>query len=376
MSSVNVQKRIAVVGSSSFGGEFPEHLARLREFADVDVFTIPKEQNNDPLAIARTESPESLIKKLQPYDGIIASVDPVYTEEVLQNLHRLQVIARHGIGYNNIKFMEALDLGIAVTKVVGWVEQASVAELAVGLALGAARKITEGHIALTSGGWEQRKFFSGPEIAGSTVGIIGCGNIGSGAVKLFKAFVDLAPGGRVLVYDPNVNDEDIRKLGGIPVSKQELVENSDFISLHSLLSEETKGLLGAQEFASMKPGTIIINTARGALVDEAALAPHLSEGGKLFYASDVFAVEPIAADNPLLKAKRVLLTPHLGGYGNSSKKGMGDACVGAMEEVFVHQRIPEDVKNERGQSVGCLVPEHQAAVDLGTVTFRFPVKSA
>lgn len=349
--------KVAIVGSSSALKDYPEQLTRLQSFSEVQRFSIPDSPEPDNMtAIARVEAPEDIIKKLKDYDGMILSVDPFISAEVLSELDKLQVIARHGIGYNNVDFMKALELGIPVTKVQGWVEQASVAELAVTLAGAIARKVAPGSIALNQGKWEDRKGFHGPEVAGRTVGIIGYGNIGSGAAKIFRTIAELAPGGEVLVCDPYKQDE-IKAAGFKSASLEEVCTNSDFISIHCFANEETKYILNENLFKLMKPGTIIVNTARGILVNAEELLPYLDEG-TLLYASDVFEVEPLPVDSRLINHQNTLIVPHIGGYGTSSKIGMGDACVGAMEMVLRDGKVPDNVINSLGQGVGELVPEH------------------
>lgn len=319
--------KLAIVNSSSFGCIYPEHLEVLKEFASVDQHKVDK-----------FISPEEFQKILADYDGIIASTNPDYPAELLRNLHKLKVITRHGIGFNNIDIGEAQKQGIIVTKVAGPVERNSVAEHAVGLLMSAARWIPQGDRAVKDNRWKDRANYVGKEITGKTIGIIGLGNIGSRAAEILQSGFQA----NVLVNDPNLSPEEIETAGYKSVSLDELIKESDFISLHCAHTEATHHLLGKEEFAAMKKGVIIANAARGELVDDKAILEFLDSRHIQVYASDVIEGEPIDNTHHLLKRDNVIVVPHLGGYSDESSKGMGETMVNNMRAVFIEKRIPTE----------------------------------
>ncbi len=316
---------IAIVNSSSFGQVFPEHLIALEKFAEVKIIKVSKE-------IKSVE----FIPILREFDGIIASTNPNYPAELLEQLPKLKIIARHGIGYNNIDIAAAQKQGIIVTKVAGPVERNSVAEHAVGLLISAARWIPQGDRATHNNNWSKRANYIGTEITGKTIGIIGLGNIGKRAAEILHRGFDA----QVLVYDPNIANTEIQALGYHPTSLNDLYQQSDFISLHCSHNEFTHHLINEEACHLMKAGVIISNAARGELVEDAAIIKHLKNGKIKVYATDVVEGEPIDSAHPLLSLENVIITPHLGGYSDLSSKGMGETMVNNLKAVFVDQRVP------------------------------------
>ena len=319
--------KIAIVNSSSFGQVYPEHLSALREFATVEVVKVPKEI-----------SPEDFIPVLHDFDGIVASTNPNYPESLLANLPKLKIIARHGIGYNNIDIKAAQKLGIIVTKVAGPVERNSVAEHAVGLLLSAARWVPQGKSATRSDLWSKRASYIGTEVTGKKIGIIGLGNIGSRTAEILaKGF-----SATILVYDPNLTKEEVQSLGYQPVTLEKLLQGSDFISLHCSHNHHTHQILNDQAFSQMKRGVIIANAARGELVDDQAIIKYLQSGQIQAYATDVVDGEPINSKHHLLSCENVIITPHLGGYSDLSSRGMGETMVNNLKAVFIERRLPKE----------------------------------
>lgn len=249
---------------------------------------------------------DELAAALRSCDACIVRSQPRITAACLEEPGRLRAIARAGVGVDNIDVAAATRKGIVVMNTPGG-NTVSAAEHTLALLLALARRIPEADARLKSGGWD-RNAFVGTQLAGKTLGIIGLGRIGREVARRAKAF-DM----RIMVLDPFVTAARAAELGyEMAANLDELLPQVDFLTLHVPLSDETRGLIGARELARMKPTARIINVARGGVVDEAALAEALHAGRIAGAGIDVFSVEPLQPDNPLLQAPNVVLTPHLG----------------------------------------------------------------
>lgn len=246
-------------------------------------------------------------------DALIVGMDTI-TAEVLDAAPRLKVIAKHGVGVDTIDMAAAHARGIPVVCAPGSNSRA-VAEYSFGLLLSAARSLTASHTAVESGGWP--KFF-GPELHGRTLGIIGFGRIGRLLAGYAQAF-----GMRVLAHDPYVTDDDVRAHGAEPAALDELLARADAVSLHSPPDPSGTPLLNRARLAAMRPGAILVNAARGGLVDESALAALLHSGHLGAAALDAFSTEPLPADHPLREAPRSLLTSHMAACTPEANQAMG-----------------------------------------------------
>jgi len=217
----------------------------------------------------------------------------------------LSMISISFTGYDHVDLAACREKGIAVYNTPGYSTD-SVAELALGLALSLLRNIPKGDAHARP---PESKFFAfpnGTELRGKTVGIVGTGATGLAAARLFAAF-----GCKVLGYN-RAKKEELAKLGGTYCGLDDLLKNSDIVSLHLALNPETKHIMNPERIAKMKPSAYLINTARGGLIDEAALAKALNNNELAGAGLDVFGSEPPAKDNPLLTAQNTVLTPHLG----------------------------------------------------------------
>src|SRR5579871_1879655 len=250
-------------------------------------------------------SPEALKAIIGEYDALAVRSETKVTADILANADRLQIIGRAGVGVDNIDVAAATQKGIVVVNSPDGNTLAA-AELTIGLLLALARKIPQGDASLHSGKWERKKFV-GTELYGKTVGILGLGRIGSSVAERLKGF-----GVELIAYNPFVPEEATRRMGVEPVSLDDLLRRSDFISIHTPLNDDTRGLIGPAQFALMKDGVRIVNCARGGILDEAALAEALRSGKVAGAALDVFAKEPPDPDHPLLTLPNCVLTPHLG----------------------------------------------------------------
>ena len=322
--------KIAIVNSSSFGMYFPEHIERLKRVGKVKRFEFPPNIDGKTLA-----------KKLKGYSVIVASVSPRYDEEFFANKDETILITRHGIGYDNIDVESATKKGVIVTKVQGEIEREAVAEMAIALLMAVMRRLMEASLAVRKGRWKERARFIGWEIKGKNVGIIGFGNIGSRVGEILKNGFSA----NVLAYDPYLSEEEIRSKGAKPVSLEELLRNSDIISLNASLNPENYHMLSFKEFSLMKEGIILVNTARGELIDEEALLDALEKGKVAGVGLDVVEGEPIDKNHPLLRFENVVITPHTSAYTYECLRAMGENVVCDVERVFKGE-IPEEVINK------------------------------
>jgi phosphoglycerate dehydrogenase-like enzyme len=228
-----------------------------------------------------------------------------FSKELLDRLPKLRMIALTGGRTWTMDFDTLNARGIPVCHTGGEKSGAATAEIALALLLSAARFINRGDATIRQGGF-QGGVPSGDVLDGKTLGIIGLGKIGSRMARYGAAL-----GMQVLAWSANLTVEKAAAAGAQLVDKVSLLTQSDAISLHLVLSDRTRGVLGAQDLALMKPGAILVNTSRGPLVDEAALVERLKTG-KLIAGLDVFAQEPLPADHPLRSLPNTVLTPHLG----------------------------------------------------------------
>jgi len=251
-----------------------------------------------------TMPPAELKKKITKYDGFIVRSASKVTAEVIEAAHRLKVIGRAGIGLDNIDVEAASRKGIVVMNTPG-ANAITTAEHAITLLLSLSRHIPQANTSLKAGKWEKKKFM-GVEIFNQTLGVIGFGNIG-------QVVVDRAKGlkMRAIVYDPFVSEDAMAKKGAEMVTLDQLLEQSDYIAIHTPLSKETKHLLNKNTFQKMKKGVRIINCARGGIVNERDLYTAIKRGIVAGAALDVFEKEP-PGDHPLFALDEVIATPHLG----------------------------------------------------------------
>ncbi|HKB84330.1 MAG TPA: D-2-hydroxyacid dehydrogenase family protein [Burkholderiales bacterium] len=252
--------------------------------------------------------PDPLANALVDFDIIIAMRERTkFSKELLDRLPKLRMIALTGGRTWTMDFDTLNARGIPVCHTGGEKSGAATAEIALGLLLSAARFMNRGDAAIRKGGF-QGGVPAGDVLDGKTLGILGLGKIGSRMARYGKAL-----GMQVIAWSANLTAEKAETAGARLVDKTTMLTQSDAISLHLVLSDRTRGILGAQDLALMKPGAILVNTSRGPLVDEAALVERLKTG-KLVAGLDVFAQEPLPADHPLRSLPNTVLTPHLG-YG-------------------------------------------------------------
>jgi glyoxylate reductase len=278
---------------------------------------------------------DTLLKLLPGNDAVFASMDK-FTAEVLgsEAARNLKVISRWGVGYDAIDVPAATKNGIVVAYTPGLLNE-TVADCAFALLLSIARRIHLGHQGMSAGRWEPHW---GHDVHGKTLGILGCGRIGLAMARRGTGF-----NMRILAHDICANPE-AEKLGVQFVPLDELLAQSDFVSLHAALTPENRGLLNETRLRKMKPTAYLINTARGALIDETALANVLNEGVIAGAALDAFVTEPLPAEHLLRTAKNVLLTPHLASFARETGARVSDTGAQAIVDLM-NGRKPQFVVN-------------------------------
>jgi D-3-phosphoglycerate dehydrogenase / 2-oxoglutarate reductase len=255
---------------------------------------------------------ETMIDALTAADAevLVTQMGPV-TERILDAVPGLRLVVIGRGGPVNVNLDAAKQRGVAVCNTPGR-NAAATAEYTLGMMLAAMRRIPETSAALARGRWAG-EFYTydncGPGLGGATVGLVGCGAVGSRVARALGAL-----GARVLIHDPYADPEALRAAGGTPVEGlDELLRASDVVSLHARLTAETRGMIGGRELALLPPDAVLVNCARGALLDEDALCDALESGRLAAAALDVFAVEPPPGASRLRKAPRLVMTPHLAG---------------------------------------------------------------
>ena len=249
-------------------------------------------------------SPDELVELIRGYEGLIVRSATKVTAAVIEAGERLQVVGRAGSGVDNIDLDAATQRGVVVVNAPTG-NALSAAEHTIALMLASARRLPEAYVSLRSGQWERQSFI-GVELRGKTLGLIGLGQVGSEVARRARGLEM-----RVIAHDPYVSQERAQGLGVEAVTLEELLEQSDFISLHTLLTPATRDILGDEQFAKVKRGVRVINTARGELLDEVALLRAIDDGRVAGAAIDVFREEP-PGESPLLTHDKVIVTPHVG----------------------------------------------------------------
>jgi D-3-phosphoglycerate dehydrogenase / 2-oxoglutarate reductase len=272
---------------------------------------------------------ELLLAQLAGVSAVLAGSE-IYTRDVLKQA-RLRVIARMGVGYDAIDVAAASEAGTLVTTVPG-TNHHSVAEQTLALLLGVFRGFPGRDREVRTGVWLRRAL---PRLAGRTIGLVGLGRIGQAVVP--RA---LALGLNVIAYDPLPNVAFAEAHGVRLCSLDELLAEADIVSLHLPCTSETANLIDARALGLMRQGAVLINTARGGLVDEAALADALESGHLLAAGLDVFKTEPLPLDSRLLRCDNVLLSPHMGGLDFESQRDMSTLAAQCIADLY-QGRWPE-----------------------------------
>jgi D-3-phosphoglycerate dehydrogenase len=333
-------KKVLVADSISEKG-----LEMLRQEAQVDVRTGLK--------------PEELSAIIGDYEALLVRSQTQVTAAVIAAGHKLQVIGRAGVGVDNIDIDAATERGIIVVNAPTG-NTISAAEHTIGLIFALARHIPQADASLKSGAWKRSQFM-GSEIRGKTLGIIGLGHIGSEVAKRARGLEM-----KVLAYDPFLSEERARQLLVELAPLDRLLRESDFVGLHVPMTASTKGMIGAKELATMKPTARIINTARGGLIDEEALAKAVKEKRLAGAAIDVFTEEPITK-SILFETEGIIVTPHLGASTTEAQALAAVDVVKQVIDVFKGQtaRYAVNAPFISAESLPVLAPYVRVATTLG-----------
>lgn len=269
---------------------------------------------------------EALARALADFEviGIMRERTP-FPRALFAQLPNLKLLVTTGKRNASIDLAAAKDHGVAVCGTGGG--GLSTAELAIALMLAFARNLRqEFHTMRPAGGWQETLGF---DLDGKTLGILGLGNLGARVAR-----IGIGIGMKPIAWSENLTEERARQHGTERVSKDELFRRADILSIHSVLSPRTRGLVGARELALMKPSALLVNTSRGPIVEETALISALREGRIGGYAADTFDIEPLPPDHPLRREPRALLTPHLGYVTAETYRSFYAGMVAAIEAWF------------------------------------------
>ncbi len=300
-----------------------------------------------------------LLSAIGDVDAVLVRSATRIDAEAIAAARRLRVIARAGVGLDNVDIAAATAAGVMVVN-APQSNVVSAAELAIGLLLATARHIPAADAALKGGEW-QRSRFTGIELYEKTVGILGLGRIGVLVAQRLSAF-----GMRVIAHDPYVQPVRAAQMGVQLVALDELLRESDFISVHLPKTPETVGLIGDAELRIVKPEVCIVNAARGGIVDEHALAVALKEGRVAGAGIDVFATEP-TTESPLFEFEQVVVTPHLGASTAEAQEKAGVAVARSVRLALAGELVPDAVNVRGGVIAEDVRPGLPLAEKLGRI---------
>ena len=279
------------------------------------------------LRMAKSASTEDILAVARDADAIFVTYAKI-TRELIGALTRCRAIGRCGLGVDNIDLVAAAEKGIAVNYVPDYCIH-EVSDHAMAMLLSLARKIPQSNALVQSGRWETAPLVPMHRLTGRVLGLVGFGNIPRKLALKAQAF-----GLRVLAYDPFAKADAFQSADVESVTFDELLARSDFVSVHAPLMPETRGMMNAAAFAKMKKGALLINTARGPLIDESALIAALDRGLLGGAALDVVAVEPLARDSSLLGRDNVILSPHTAYYSVESLAELQTKCASDIARVL------------------------------------------
>jgi D-3-phosphoglycerate dehydrogenase len=288
---------------------------------------------------------DELLERIGDYDAIVGRSATKISAELLRRAKKLKVVGRAGVGVDNVAMDVATELGIAVINAPAG-NTVAVAELVFGVLLSLVRHLPRAVESMRGGRWD-RSTLLGTEIKGKTLGVVGLGRIGSEVASRAHAF-----GMQVIAYDPYVADARFATLRvARAATLEELLDEADVLTVHTPLTDETQGLIGRREIARLRPGAIVMNLARGGIVDDAALTAALESGHVRGAALDVYVTEPLPADSPLRALPNVILTPHIGASSAEAQRNVAvDACEAVRDALL---------NNELGRSMNVAAVDGQ-----------------
>ena len=284
--------------------------------------------------------PEAVMRDLPYADGLIMTMGIAMDRSFFKMAERLRVASLYSVGYDNVDIKAATEFGVMVTNTPGVLTDAT-ADTALMLMLMTARKARENEKIMREGGWTHwsPNQFVGKDLSGSVLGIVGFGDIGRAVAKRAAAF-----GMKVIYTGRSRKIEHEEQLGAEYLPLEELLKRSDFVSLNCALTNETSGLIGERELRMMKNDAVLINTARGAVVDQKALFMACSEGWIYGAGLDVYEKEPVPMDEPLLELENVVMMPHIGSAAKRAREGMARLAATNLVEAL-EGRVPPNLVN-------------------------------
>ncbi len=273
-------------------------------------------------------STDELIEKLRDADGVIVRSATKITAEIMDKADKLRVIGRAGVGVDNIDVKAATVRGIVVMNAPDG-NTITTAEHTFAILVSMARNVPQAHSKLQSGVWD-KKSFVGVELYGKTLGIIGLGRIGQHVAKIAQGF-----GMNIHAYDPFVSQEQANEFGIEIGNLDDVLSKADFITIHTPVTDETRGIINKEAFSKMKKGVRIVNCARGGLIDEKALLEAIDSKIVEGAALDVYSTEPLADNSPLLNNPKIITTPHLGASTKEAQEGVAFTVAEQMRDYLI-----------------------------------------
>ncbi|MDP3790639.1 MAG: phosphoglycerate dehydrogenase [Candidatus Omnitrophota bacterium] len=289
-------------------------------------------------------TPEELKKVIKDYDALLVRSSTKVTKDVINAADKLKIIGRAGVGLDNVDVEAASKKGIIVINTPGG-NTISTAEHTFSMMLSLSRRIPQADLSMKKGEWERKKFM-GVELYGKVLGIVGLGRIGTEVAKRALSF-----NMKVVAYDPYLSFEKAKELGIESSDLDNLLKKSDYITVHTPLTDDTRHAISDKQFEMMKKGVRIINCARGGIIDEAALIKAIESGKVAGAAMDVYEEEPPAKDSKLLKLDKVVLTPHLGASTEEAQVNVAIDIANTARDILLGRCIRNAV------NMPCVDPE-------------------
>ncbi len=318
-----VVKKVLVLGKIHDSG-----LAMLRDVGEIVVKELP-------------EHSKDIFNDLSDADAIIVRMTKI-TREIVEAAPHLKIVARHGVGYEAVDINALTEFGVPLT-ITGDVNSVAVSEHTLSLMLSLAKQTVVYDQAVRMGNFSIRDGFDSTELSAKTILLIGFGRIGKATAVRAQGF-----GMRVIVADPFVSCENVEAKGYNYVNNfRDALEEADYVCIHVPKRPDTENLISAEELKVMKESAYVINVSRGGIVDESALFVALSEGWIAGAALDVFELEPPNLDNPLLKLKNIVVSPHCGAFTDECAQRMATACARAVLSAFDGNFDPQLVVNKQ-----------------------------
>lgn len=323
--------KIAIVNVNSFAKRYPEHIAELEQkIGGVERFVV--DEHIDSIELATL---------LQGFKYIILGTTPRVSEEFFEHQRDVRLITRHGIGFNHIDLESARKHNVYVCKELGIIERDAVAEQALALLASVSKRLEIGNYMVRHKEWKKsRERVMGYQLSDKVTGIIGYGNIGSRFGEMMKYGFH----NRVIAYDPLLSEAKAMEYGIEKVDLNTLLYESDFISIHANYTPEAHAMINVDTLKLMKPSAILINTARGAFIDEDALAYALEKDQLGGFGADVLCEEPMVRDHPLLHCVHAVFTPHVGVYNEVCLRNMD---LKVMDDIYLVEegQRPQEIVN-------------------------------